>query len=79
MTRLGSPFFERWAREMKTQDDTQAYLAWVALRGTCEIIHARRALELKSKELLVLKAALQLCPPCADVDFLNSLTFQERG
>lgn len=92
LLRLAQPFFNEWSRQTapstltpKIGDFTiepqgrSAHLTWIALRGTCERLHSRQSMELQPKELVVLRMALSACPPGPDVDFLNSLTFKERG
>jgi hypothetical protein len=91
MLRLAQPFFREWSLQVEPRPLTPEIdvisaeprcrvpmLIWIALRGTCETLHTRRSIELKPKELVVLRMALNWCPPGPDVDFLNSLTFKER-
>ena len=56
--------------------------AWAhrdTMRALAEKILERRACELNAGELAGMRVALNAHAPCADVEFLRSLAFCERG
>lgn len=83
MLRLSSQLFKLISFDGDFNFQSESVLleagAWKVLRETSQKILERRAMELRSPELELLRAALDKCPAGQDVDFVWGLSFQERG
>lgn len=79
LLRLASPFFH--AGHFGADDPNRPinYGCWLALRETAQKLLERGSLELNYNEAYLLDQALRLCPDGADVQFIHSLTFTDRG
>ncbi len=79
LLRLAQPFFlsmlGSWRSDQLFREDLRT---WSALRMVCELILARRALELTREELCHLAEALRCCPFNADRSFMENLEITER-
>jgi len=79
LLRLAAIFFTNICLDREREKESLYLGVWTALRQIAETLLARGALELHYNEAYMLRMALKQCPPGRDVDFLNSLTFNERG